>query len=181
MWYKLFCFLCLLALGSSCSKEKLDNNSLQGKWTASSMRYVRLVDDTSVKNETLLENLSLDITNTAQEENRGGTVYGDYASGRARMPFVYNATFGNLPDKPNIAEGKILFSKTIKQKPAVSYRDKYDGFIAFQPDNINEPVIYPTRMTLINDKTLTMRIRLTPENYPDDPRNEVGLYITFTR
>lgn len=172
-----FIFLALVL--AACSKEKMDKKSLSGKWTFTSMRYVRVVD-TLVRDEIINQGGYIDFTGEYPEENRGGTVYGDYASGRAKLPFIYEANRG-MPNNPNFVEGKILFSKTIHEKPAITYQDKYMGHVLFAPDNVNGYTTYYTNMTMIDDKTLTLRVQVTRENVNDDVRNENGFYITLTR
>jgi hypothetical protein len=175
-FYLLFTAACISLLASSCVKEKLEGDNFTGEWTYSSIRYSYLRNDTVLIDSSFAESGRMNITNNSPiKGNYGGTVYGDYASGRARLPFEISKGFVYM------TEGEIAFSQNIPRKPKASFRNKYDGIIMYWRDNVSAYNTFATNMTLINHNTLHMRILTHSTIYGDDISNEQKFEIEFKR
>jgi len=148
----------------ACKKEKLEPSVLSGKWSCKTITYSRLVGDTGIARTVLNESAFIDFTNEYPAENRGGTVYGDYASGRTKLPFVYGT---QIPETLFMLEGRLLFTQSIEQKPDWSFRNKYNGLILFQPYNMNglDYVTYGTKITLLEEDQMLITFSLSPTNF----------------
>lgn len=163
-------------LSSSCIKEKLDDESISGEWTYSTVRYSYLRNDSILVDSTFSESGWMNITNNSPiAGNYGGTQYGDYASGRARLPF--ETALSHI----YVTQGEIAFSMGIERKPKASFRNKYDGILMYWRDNVSAYDIFETSMTLINHNTLHMRILTHYSIHDDDITNEQKFEIEFKR
>jgi hypothetical protein len=174
--YFLFTAAFISLLASSCIKEKLESDNLSGEWTYSTVRYSYLRNDTVLIDSTFTESGWMNITNNSPiNGSYGGTTYGDFASGRARLPFELAQGF------VYVTQGEIAFSMSSQRKPKASFRNKYEGIMMYWRDNVSQYNTFSTSITLINHNTLQMRIRTHVTPYEDDVSNEQKFDIELKR
>lgn len=156
----LLCMVIALLISWGCTKEKMEKEGLSGKWKFDSYRYFKIsrlgdVKDTIIKEEGIIE-----FTNDKVAENRGGTIYGDFASGNSKIPY-FNASQSQeeLPDYLPMQYAYMLLGANQNPK-TMTFNHKYDGLALFGLGNGSTYTVYDMQITRVDDNTLNVKFTL---------------------
>lgn len=160
----------------SCEKENIKKEEISGKWKYDSYRYLRTSRNGNVS-DTIINSPGgiIEFTNDKTEENRGGTIYGDFASGNARIPLFYDPSNQQheLPASLPMENCYMLLGKNSNPKTE-SFDDHYQGLTLFGIGNGANYSVYTTYMYRVDNNTINVKFIL-----PHQSQN--GIYLTLTK
>jgi hypothetical protein len=136
---------------SSCLKEKLDPENIEGTWQYETVRYTGNYSDTMVKQKG-----TFSFKKSTNVYNAGGTVYGDFCEGSGDFPSlsVGNGGTGQLFQR------KIDFSLTKPSEPSnYNYRNLYEGSYGYFSQGLNNYGF--VRMSMISKDEVNIRFYIS--------------------